>query len=122
MKQNDVTIFAETTFRNEHKRFGIYRQDRRYHMAIVGKTGMGKSTLMETLMRSDTAQGEGFGLIDPHGDLAERVLKVAFEEHRQDLVYFSPAIPEHRLGFNMLDNPGVEPHLIASGVISVFKK
>jgi len=122
MKQNDATLFAETTFRNQHRRFGIYRQDRRYHMAIVGKTGMGKSTLMETLMMSDAMKGDGFGLIDPHGDLAERVFEQIPEEWRQGLVYFSPAVQERRLGFNMLDNPGVEPHLIVSGVISVFKK
>jgi len=122
MDENTVTYFAETDFRNQHKRFGIFRSDRRYHMALIGKTGMGKSTLMETLMMSDAEKGEGFALIDPHGDLAERMFSRIPESRRQDVVYFDPANEKHRLGLNILETKGVEPHLVVSGVISVFKK
>jgi len=122
MNENAITYFAETDFRANHRRFGIFRADRRYHMAIIGKTGMGKSTLMENLMASDAAHREGFGLIDPHGDLAERVVAEIPEERRPDVVYFHPGAAEHRLAFNVLENHGVEPHLVVSGVISVFKK
>jgi type IV secretory pathway VirB4 component len=72
----DITVFAETNFRNERKRFGIKRADRRSHMYLVGKTGMGKSTLMENMIYSDLRAGEGLAVIDPHGDLAQKVLSL----------------------------------------------
>lgn len=122
MEDQRITYFAETDFRGQHKRFGIYRQDRRYHMAIIGKTGMGKSTLMANLMASDAKHGEGFALIDPHGDLAERVFQRIPENRQADVVYFDPADERYRLGLNILEHEGVEPHLVVSGVISVFKK
>jgi hypothetical protein len=91
-------------------------------MAVIGKTGMGKSTLLETLMLSDARLGEGFALLDPHGDLADRVWAQLPESRRQDVVYFNPSVPEGRLGLNIRENPGVDPTLVVEGVISVFKK
>src|SRR6266542_1721824 len=88
MNDNSITSFAETTFRQQHQRFGIKRSDRGYHMALIGRTGMGKSTLMENLMLSDARNGEGFALIDPHGDVAERVFHELPEDRRGDVVYF----------------------------------
>src|SRR5205085_7681142 len=72
----DITYFAETDFRGKHTPFGIKRGDRQYHMAIIGRTGMGKSTLMETLMAADIHAGSGFALLDPHGDTAETIVKM----------------------------------------------
>jgi hypothetical protein len=71
---NQLTVFAESDFRNVRRRFGIKRDDRRYHMHVVGKTGMGKSTLLQTLIAADIRAGNGLALIDPHGDLAGDVL------------------------------------------------
>src|SRR5262245_5957611 len=68
-----LTWLGEIDWRGEHRRFGIKRSDRRYHMAIIGRTGMGKSTLMRTVMLSDLKADEGFALIDPHGDLADDI-------------------------------------------------
>src|SRR4051812_38323043 len=92
-----VTIFAETDARAKHVRFGIRHADRRYHMAIVGRTGMGKSTLMETLIAADIRAGAGFALLDPHGDTAEKIVKLIPPERIQDLVYFNPADPKNVL-------------------------
>src|SRR6266542_5925419 len=86
---NRVTYFAQTNFRNESKRFGIKRIDRRAHMYVIGKTGTGKSTLMETLIRQDVENGEGLALLDPHGDLVEKVLKAVSEKRKGDLIYFN---------------------------------
>src|SRR5207249_4847456 len=122
MNDNAITSFAETTFRQQHQRFGIKRSDRRYHMALIGRTGMGKSTLLENLMLSDARNGQGFALIDPHGDVAERVFHELPDNRRGDVVYFDPAVPEHRLGFNLLENHGSHPHLVVAGFISVLKK
>jgi hypothetical protein len=117
-----VTILGETDFRDRHQPFGIKRSDRRYHMVLVGRTGMGKSTLMENLMLSDVSAGEGFAVLDPHGDLAESVANRIFKTRPQDLIYFNPSEPSGRLGLNVLENDGNKQHLIVSGVISVFKK
>jgi len=119
-----VTIFAETDFRARHQQFGIKRADRRYHMAIVGRTGMGKSTLMETLIASDIRSNSACGcaLLDPHGDTAEAILKLIPPERAKDLVYFNPAEPSGSLGLNILESTGTKKHLVVSGVISVFKR
>jgi hypothetical protein len=120
---NDVTLFAETNSRNQRKRFGIKRRDRRSHMYIIGKTGMGKSTLLENMIYSDLQKGEGLALIDPHGDLALRVRTLIPQERQADLIYFDPADMHNPLGFNLLESSGREHHhLLASGLVSVFKK
>ena len=118
-----ITCLGETNFRNEHKRFGIMRADRRHHTYIIGKTGTGKSTLIANLARQDIVHGEGLALLDPHGDLIEQVLQQVPEEHKSDLVYFDATDPACALAFNPLEvtQPGTKP-LVASGLISVFKK
>src|SRR4029077_10169904 len=123
MSQNDsITYFAETDSRGKNVRFGIKRADRQYHMAIVGRTGMGKSTLMETLMAADIRTGAGFALLDPHGDTAETIVKLIPPERTRDLVYFNPSEPGGALGLNILESTGTKKHLVVSGIINMFKK
>jgi len=122
MLHNPITYFAETDSRGKHVTFGIKRADRQYHMAIVGRTGMGKSTLMETLMAADIKAGAGFALLDPHGDTAEKIVNMIPPERTQDLIYFNPAERGGALGLNILESNGTEKHLVVSGVISLFKK
>src|SRR5216117_3179717 len=121
--ENRVTFFARTDFRDHRKIFGIRQADRRAHMYLIGKTGTGKSTLLETLISQDVRSGHGVALLDPHGDLAERVLAGVPEKRKDDLIYFN--VPEvlKPLGFNPLERmePGKRP-LAASGVLEVFKK
>src|SRR5437899_766071 len=119
---NRITALAVTNFRNDRRRFGIKRADRRAHMYIVGKTGTGKSTLIANLARQDLAHGEGFALLDPHGDLAEHVLRLVPEERQGDLIYFNVPDTAHALAFSPLESrqPALKP-LVASGLISVFK-
>lgn len=120
---NDITLFAKTNFRNEGKRFGIKRRDRRSHMYLIGKTGMGKSTLMENMIYFDLRAGEGLVVIDPHGELAQRVLRLIPPERKADLIYFNPADGQQVLGLNPLDASGKSArHLVASELISIFKK
>src|SRR2546429_6699602 len=118
-----ITLLAQTNFRNDRRRFGIKRADRRAHMYIIGKTGTGKSTLIANLARQDLLHGEGFALLDPHGDLAEHVLRLVPEERRADLIYFNVPDTAHPLAFNPLESgqPALKS-LVASGLISVFKK
>lgn len=120
---NRITTFARTNHRNRGKRFGIKQRDRRSHMYVVGKTGTGKSTLLETMIRQDVAAGRGAALVDPHGDLAKRLVEWIPKERREDLIYLNVPDTENPLGFNPL--AGVAPDrrpLAASQMIEAFKK
>ena len=83
---NRITAFAQTNFRNHRKTFGIKRADRRSGMYVIGKTGTGKSTLMETMIRQDIENGEGVALLDPHGDLVEKIARNIPEHPQKDLI------------------------------------
>jgi energy-coupling factor transporter ATP-binding protein EcfA2 len=120
---NPVTFFARTNFRNKHVIFGIRQADRRAHMYLIGKTGTGKSTLLETMIRQDIDSGQGLALLDPHGDLIEKVLARIPEHRRDDLIYFNVPDPSRPLGFNPLETlPPLKRPLAASGLLEVFKK
>jgi len=72
--KEDVCVFAQTNYRNQLRRFGIKTDDRRRHMYVIGKTGMGKTTMMENMVLSDIYKGHGIGIVDPHGDFAEKII------------------------------------------------
>ncbi len=123
MDHNEITIFAETTFRNQFRKFGIKADDRRRHMYLIGKTGMGKSTLLENMVVEDIRAGRGVVLVDPHGDLAEKIIEYIPSDRINDVIYFNPADIEYPIAFNVVEQ--VEPHLrhlVASGLIGVFQK
>jgi hypothetical protein len=121
--ENEITLFAETNFRDARRRFGIKTDDRRRHMYIIGKTGMGKTTLIENLVRSDIAAGHGLCFVDPHGDSAEKLLDYIPAHRINDVVYFNPADQDFPPGFNILETvDDGQKHLVASGLMGVFKK
>lgn len=120
---SDVTFFAQTTFRNQLRKFGIKKDDRRRHMYLIGKTGMGKSTILENMIIDDIRAGHGVAVVDPHGDLAEKIIEFIPEERIKDVIYFNPSDIEYPIAFNVVEQ--VEPHLrhlVASGLIGVFQK
>lgn len=120
---NEITLFGATNFRNQMRRFGIKTDDRRRHMYVIGKTGMGKTTLLENLLLSDILAGHGCCYIDPHGDTAEKMLDYIPSHRINDVVYFNPADQEYPVGFNILETTSEEQkHLVASGLMGVFKK
>jgi type IV secretory pathway TraG/TraD family ATPase VirD4 len=122
-QENPVTFFARTNFRNESKAFGIKERDRLSHLYVVGKTGTGKSTLLETMIRQDIEHGRGCALLDPHGDLVRKIRAAVPKEREQDLVYFDAADPTNQIGFNPLERvPPLKRPLAASGLLDVFKK
>ena len=123
MTNPEVNIFAATNFRNQFRKFGIKIDDRRRHMYVVGKTGMGKTTMLENLVLNDIYAGHGVGVVDPHGDFAEKIINYIPPHRINDVVYFNPADLEFPIGFNILEvaNPDYK-HLIASGLMAVFKK
>jgi type IV secretory pathway TraG/TraD family ATPase VirD4 len=121
--KNDLTAIGKTNFRGKNQNFGIKADDRRRHLYIVGKTGMGKSTLLENMIFSDITSGKGVAVIDPHGDLAEAVIDFVPASRTNDVIIFDPADSEFPVSFNMLEaqNPA-NRHLVASGIVGVFKK
>ncbi len=119
----EITVFAETNFRNQNRQFGIKTDDRRRHMYLIGKTGMGKSTILENMIIDDIRAGRGVMVVDPHGDLAEKIVDYIPASRVNDVIYFNPADIDYPIAFNIIEQ--VEPHLrhlVASGLIGVFKK
>lgn len=104
-------------------RFGIKESDRLFHLYVIGKTGTGKSTLLETLAQQDIQHGHGVCLIDPHGDLAERLVAHIPENRKGDLVYFDAADINQPYGYNPLRRVRRDKvPLAVSGILEAFKK
>ena len=123
MNDNKVTIFAETNFRNSNVKFGIKNDDRRRHMYFIGKTGMGKSTVLENMIIQDIQANKGVCVVDPHGDLVEKVINFVPNHRINDVIYFNPSDLEFPIGFNVLEKVTPEQrHLVVSGLIGVFQK
>lgn len=119
----EITYFARTNYRNQLVKFGIKKDDRRRHVYVVGKTGMGKSVLLENMFLSDIYAGHGCCYVDPHGDTAERLIDYVPSWRINDVVYFNPADLDHPIGFNILEAVSDRhKHLVASGMMGVFKK
>jgi len=119
----EITLFAQTNFRGQNKKFGIKADDRRRHMYVIGKTGMGKTTMLENMVIDDIRAGRGVGVIDPHGEFAEKILDFIPEERVEDVIYFDPNDIDHPIAFNPLEQVGTEyRHVVASGIMGVFKK
>ncbi len=120
---NKITNFARTDARGQNVLFGIKAKDRQRHVYVIGKTGMGKSTLLENMAVQDIQNGEGLAFIDPHGAAAETLLNYIPEHRIKDVLYFAPFDMEHPVSFNIMEDVGVEKrHLVVSGLMSVFKK
>jgi len=119
----DLTLLGKTNYRGMHQTFGIKREDRRRHMYIIGKTGMGKTTLLENMIFSDIQNGKGLAVIDPHGDLAEKTLDFVPSHRTNDVMIFDPSDRDFPVSFNMLESPDPAFNsIISSGLVGIFKK
>jgi hypothetical protein len=123
----DVSFFGRTNYvaALEEKRFifGMKRKDRRRHLYIIGKSGVGKSKLLELLMRQDVAYQHGFCLMDPHGDVIDAMLDFIPESRMEDVCIIDPSDAEFPASFNPLAN--VDPtfkHQLTQGLIEVMEK
>ncbi len=120
---SDINFFAETTYRNIRKKFGIRLDDRRRHFYVVGKTGMGKTAMLQNMAVQDIQQGKGVGFVDPHGEAAEELLDFIPSNRINDVIYVNPADLDFPIAFNVMEKVGLEHrHLIAGGLMGVFKK
>jgi len=120
---NRVTYFAATDSRGKKTPFGIKARDRERHMYVIGKTGMGKSTLLANMAIQDIRNGEGLAVIDPHGSLVEELLDYVPANRVNDVVYFAPFDLERPIAFNVMEDVGYDKrHLVVSGLMATFKK
>ncbi len=118
-------IIGKNIFREEERLVPILKDDRRRHFYIVGQTGTGKSVLIQEMIRQDMAAGEGVALIDPHGDLAERVLGLVPSFRIKDVIYFDPGDFERPLGLNMLEYDLKFPEsktFVVNELLEIFEK
>lgn len=119
----EFTPIGITNWRDTNKLFGIRPNDRLQHIYAIGKTGVGKSTLLFNMAFDDIQKGHGVAILDPHGDIAEKLMRNIPEHRKQDLIYFNATDPAHRTGLNPLRNvPAEQRHMVASEVVLIFKK
>jgi len=120
---NEINFFAETNFRNIRRKFGIKPDDRRRHVYVIGKTGMGKTSMIQNMAIQDIQNGKGLGFVDPHGEAAEELLEFVPSNRINDVVYVNPADMDFPIAFNVMEDVGLEfRHLVAGGLMGVFKK
>jgi hypothetical protein len=123
MDDSRVTYFGETDARNKRVKFGIKSIDRTKHVYVIGKTGMGKSTLLENMAVQDIQNGAGMAFIDPHGKTADLLLEYVPKERMRDVILIAPFDTDFPISFNVLES--VDPnkrHLVVGGLMSTFKK
>lgn len=119
----DITYFARVNWRSDQRLFGIKQADRMMHTYMIGKTGTGKSTCIETMLLQDIYAGRGCCLLDPHGDLVEKVVKAIPANRKSDLIYFNMPDSTLNLKYNPFRRVSIEKRsLVASGILDVFSK
>jgi hypothetical protein len=120
---NQVVLFGRTEFRGSASNFGIKQDDRRRHMYVIGKSGMGKSELLKNLAIQDIQDGRGLCFMDPHGDLIQDLLDYIPAERVKDVIYINPADMQFPVAFNVMEKVDFDQrHLVADGMMAVFKK
>ncbi len=122
-EKKNINFFATTIFKNQDAIFGIKNADRRKHVYIIGKTGAGKSTLVANMAIDDIRKDRGIGVIDPHGDLSETIIKYIPKRRINDVVYLEPFDTQRPFSLNVLEIKNAQhKDLIASGIVSIFNK
>ena len=124
LPNSGLNLLGEAIFRGEEEKvYFASPDDRRRHFYIVGQTGTGKSSLLRELIRRDIENGEGVGVIDPHGDLIEDTLANIPKERIEDVVLFEPSDMERPCGLNMLEwDLPEQKDFAVSEMITIFSK
>ena len=121
--ETHLTPIWKTNFRGTDMSFGMWPDDRRRHMYIIGKTGMGKSVLLENMILDDINKWRWVAVIDPHGDLAEAVIWHIPKKRTNQTIIFDPSDRDWPIAFNMLENiSDNQRSFVASGLVWIFKR
>jgi hypothetical protein len=122
-EKSQINFFAKTDYKNRQATFGIYKEDRRKHLYVIGKTGTGKSTFIANMAINDMRNGEGMAIIDPHGDLSTTLLDYIPSFRVNDVVYLDPSDLENSFHINPLEIENTyQKELVSSGIVSIFYK
>jgi|GEM_PF-584508 len=120
---SEISLFGRTNFRQGQEIFGIRREDRKSHLHILGKSGAGKSKLIELLVQSDMQHGCGLALLDCHGDLVDDVLQIVPEHRIKDIAIFDVSDYQFPPCFNPFENVYTsERQFVARELVDMFKK
>src|SRR5215203_2495713 len=123
MDEGHVIHIGRADFRNDGRVFGVKSEDRFSHVYVIGKTGTGKSALLESMALQDLERGNGFALIDPHGDLVARIAARVPPSQRDRVIYLDATDHNQPYGYNPLRHVRDDRiALAASGMMDVFKK
>lgn len=116
-------LLGYNIFRGVKKPIRLATADRQRHMYVVGQTGTGKSTFLESLAYQDMVNGDGFAFVDPHGDSAELLLSMVPRERAEDVIYFCPADMDYPLGLNLFEyhSPDQKDFLIQEVINMLYK-
>lgn len=115
-------FIGKSIFRGQERPIYVGRKDRQRHFYIIGKTGMGKTEFLKTMIVQDILNGEGVAVIDPH-DLAEQILEYIPPERAEDVIFFDPADMERPMGMNIMDaRTEDERHFVTGVVINMMYK
>ena len=121
--KEDINYFAETRQRGVAQRFGIKAEDRLRHCYLTGKTGTGKSTMLENMVLQDIHAGAGVAFIDPHGSSVEYILDYIPKSRIEDVVYLNPSDLRYSVGLNLLACRDPDRrYFVAEEMLAIFKK
>jgi len=123
MSEERINFVGRVNWRGLNRPFGIRQKDRLAHTYVIGKTGTGKSSLLEGMIRQDVISGNGLAVFDPHGDLVERLDAWIPLAKKSDVIYLNVPDPEQPFGFNPLEGvPPLKRSLAANGIVEALKK
>ena len=116
-------ILGENVHIGKKMQVSLAPEHRLSHTYVIGASGTGKSTLLLNLIKQDIERGEGVGVLDPHGDLIDRVIEFIPRERFEDVVLFDPADEEYPIGFNILSaHSELEKNLLSSDLVAGFRR
>lgn len=119
----DGILLGYNVYRGEVKEVRLRHSDRFRHFYVIGQTGTGKSTILQTMIRQDLQLGHGFCVIDPHGELIEDILPFIPKSRVQDVIYFNPGDTERPMGLNLLEaNTPEEKDFISTEALNIMIK
>lgn len=116
-------FLGKSVYRGLSRDVYVERDDRRRHTYIIGKTGTGKTEFLKQMILQDIKNGEGVGVVDPHGDLIEDILQMIPPERAEDVILFDPSDTSRPMGLNMLEaDTEEEKHYVVSSIVGLMYK